>query len=639
MSTRTTTLAASLLAAAATTFASAEGGTFRLTILHSNDGESKLLSPAPNLADFGGIARFKTLVDQLRTTASAEGGVVMLSSGDNFLAGPEFNASLVAGVPFYDAIGLELVGYDASCIGNHEFDFGPDTLADFVSSFTDGTPFLSANLDVSAEPSLLALANAGRIRPSVVVETDGRSIGLVGATTADLPFISSPGAVVVDLNVKDRIQNEVDALLADGVDIIILMTHLQGIGTELSLVPQLRGVDVVIAGGGDELLANPGTLLVPDDAIDANNNGIPDILFGPYPLTANDADGRTVRIITTRGNYRYVGRLAVDFDRNGEIISVDPTSGPVRVAALSQQGGVASDPTVDAQVTQPVAAAVAGLAANIIATSETPLDGRNSIIRSRETGLGNLCADAILWQANQLAPSAGLPQAQIAFQNGGGIRNNNIIPAGPISELTTFSILPFANFVSIIENVPATTIKGVLENAVSRVSPPPGFPSSGNGRFAQIAGFSFAYEVDRAPGTRVRDVVLDDGTVLVDDGFVVQGAPTVNVATINFLANGGDQYNFGGASFTNLAVSYQQALFNYIVQPLAGLITDEQYPDLGEGRIVRVDNPADLDNNSTINAADLAILIGQWGTAGTADLDGSGVVDGADLAILLGSWS
>jgi hypothetical protein len=49
-------------------------------------------------------------------------------------------------------------------------------------------------------------------------------------------------------------------------------------------------------------------------------------------------------------------------------------------------------------------------------------------------------------------------------------------------------------------------------------------------------------------------------------------------------------------------------------------------------------NPADLDGSGTVDGADLAILLGQWGGPGTADLDGSGSVDGADLAILLGAW-
>ena len=115
-------------------------GVFWLTVLHNNDGESDLLNLGSGLEDFGGAARFKTVVDQLKWTAlnGLNGypnwwrGVVMVSSGDNFLAGPEFNASQEKGVPFFDTIAMDLIGYDAVAIGNHDFAFGPDVLADFV---------------------------------------------------------------------------------------------------------------------------------------------------------------------------------------------------------------------------------------------------------------------------------------------------------------------------------------------------------------------------------------------------------------------------------------------------------------------------------------------------------------------------
>jgi 5'-nucleotidase/UDP-sugar diphosphatase len=630
---------ACLLAGATTLAAAAAEGQFTLTVLHSNDGESKLLYPAPSLSQFGGIARFRTLVDRLREAGLANGGCLMLSSGDNFLAGPEWNASLTNGVPYYDAIGMQLVGYDGVCIGNHDFDFGPDILANFVASFTDGTPFLSANLDLSGEPALVALEGAGRIVASRVVTTAGRSIGLVGATTPDLPFISSPGNVIVDPDVRARMQAEIDALQAAGVDIIIGMTHLQGIGTELALLPQLRGLDVLIAGGGDELLWNPGQLLIPDDAIDANGDGVPDARYGAYPLQPVDADGRIVPVITTRGDYRYVGRFAATFDAKGDLVSFDPSSGPVRVAGGDLPDAVPADPEVTKLVTEPVAASVAGLAANVIGVTETPLDGRTTAIRSVETNLGNLCADALLWQASRLAKQEGLPMPQVAFQNGGGIRNNSIVPIGNFTELNTFGILPFSNFVAILPEVPAATIKATLENAVSRVSPPPGFPSSGNGRFAQVAGLSFRYEVDRTPGQRVARVQLEDGTLLVDGFEVVAGAPSIAVATINFLATGGDQYPFHGLPFESLGISYQQALFNYVTEELDGLISAVDYPAGGEGRIIRIDNPADLDGNSLINAADLNFLLASWGLSGPADLDGDGIVGSDDLTTLLAAWS
>ena len=635
--------AASVLAAGASAQSS-----FRLTILHTNDTESKLLYPSSSQQAYGGAARFKAKADALRAAANAAGGVVMVSSGDNYLAGPEFNASLSlpAGSRYYDSIALQAIGYDAICLGNHDFDFGPEVLANFINGFTDGTKFLSSNLDFSAEPSLNALVGSGRIAKRTTSVTDGVTIGFVGATTPDLPFISSPGDVVVDPNFAAAIQTEVDALTAAGVKHIVVMTHLQGISVERALASQLRDVDVLVAGGGDELLWNAGQLLVPDDAIDANNNGVPDARYGAYPLYETDANGRQLPIITTRGDYRYVGRCVVDFDANGLVTAVDPTSGPVRVASTAQADGVVEDAAVKAAVTDPVAASVAGLAANVIATSEVALDGRTSTIRAQETNEGNLCADSLLWNARLRAKGEGLPRPVVAFQNGGGIRNNSILPAGNFTELNTFQFLPFSNFAAIIPALPVPTFKALLENAVSRVQPPTGFPSSGNGRFAQIAGFRFTYSIAANPGSRVIDVVLDDGTVLVEDGVVLNPKATIAAATIDFLCRGGDEYPLTGLTFESIGVSYQQALYNYVVSAngLNGLISSADYPAAGEGRIVKFTPsssfPADINGDGIVNALDLAIVLGNWGLANRAgDANGNGVVEAEDLTIVLGNWS
>ncbi|HYY76528.1 MAG TPA: hypothetical protein VE644_09445, partial [Gaiellaceae bacterium] len=120
------TLVLTLTAGPATAAGKKPAGDFWLTILHNNDGESQLLNAGAGLEDFGGVARFKTLVDNLKADATTgkpspqqrgmKRGVVMLSSGDNFLAGPEFNASLDKGVPFFDTIAMDLIGYDAVAI-------------------------------------------------------------------------------------------------------------------------------------------------------------------------------------------------------------------------------------------------------------------------------------------------------------------------------------------------------------------------------------------------------------------------------------------------------------------------------------------------------------------------------------------
>jgi hypothetical protein len=86
------------------------------------------------------------------------------------------------------------------------------------------------------------------------------------------------------------------------------------------------------------------------------------------------------------------------------------------------------------------------------------------------------------------------------------------------------------------------------------------------------------------PGSRVVDITLSDGTPIVQGGNVVAGNDLA-IATIDFLARGGDQYPYRGAPFTSVGVSYQQALANYIVNGLNGVISAADYPEGGEGRI------------------------------------------------------
>ena len=563
---------------------------FTLTVLHNNDGESALLPDG----DEAGVARFKTVLDNERVgTVGKRKGAIMVSSGDNFLAGPEFNASLNDGI-WYDAIALDSFNYDAIALGNHDFDFGPDLLADFIGtgfSNPGDPPYLSANLDFSGEPGLQALVDSDVIAASTIVETSGVKVGIIGATTENLPFISSPRDVVVNA-VLPAVQAEVAELEGKGIKHIVFISHLQDIEGDIALAEELSGVDVMVAGGGDELLANPSDLLLPSDS--------PDDIFGPYPMIAFDDDARAVPVVTTSGSYGYLGKLVVDFDRHGNVLTW--SGGPVRVVGDAFPDGVAPDPALQAAVVDPVADYVADLATNVLATSEVDLDGIRENVRSMETNEGNLIADSQLWQAQQLAASFGVPEPDVALQNGGGIRNDNIIPAGDITELDTFSMVPFGNFVTVVPDIPRSQFKEIMENAVSRTQV--GDEPGGTGRFAQVAGFTFEYSATgtaqvlnddgtvAVPGTRIQSLVLDDGTVIVAGGAVVPG-DDVHIAITDFLARGGDQYPFRGAPFTALGVSYQQALANYLQAAtgdggLGGLISAAQYPFGGEGRITEL---------------------------------------------------
>ncbi len=576
---------------------------FTLTILHNNDGESKLLGNSP--VGFAGPAHFVSVVEAQRAAATAAGNaVVTISSGDNVLPGTAFAASESDGV-FYDALVLNRIGYDAVTIGNHDFDFGPTTLANFIAATDTSITFLSANLDFSLEPDLAAQETAGRIASTIVVnKTAGATpieVGIIGLTTPTITTISSPGNVVVSSELVAIVQAEIDALETLGVDAIILSSHLQGIASEQALAAQLRGVDVIIAGGGDELLANPTDLLLPGDTLNVER---------PYPILAPDADGNNIPVVTTTGEYRYLGRLDVSFDVAGNFVSA--TGGPVRVArddaATPAADAVAPDPVIQSTVVAPVQAFVNGLESAIIGTTQVPLDGRRAAVRSVETNLGNLIADAFLSAGKARAASFGVDAPAVALVNGGGIRNNAIIPVGSLSVKTTFDISPFGNFVSIVEDVPVPVFKSLLENAVSQtVRNAEGNVvegASNTGRFAQIAGFSVLYDVE-APasqlnpngsvatdGSRVLDVVLDSGVELYKNGALVPGAPaTIDIATVNFLAGGGDGYPFGGLPFTTLGLTDQQVVANYIQNLPLGVVTTALGYNGPQGRIEVVAAP------------------------------------------------
>ncbi len=545
--------------------------TFSLTILHNNDGESKLLPDED--AGLPGVARFVTQMKELQAAAAA--GVVTLTSGDNFLASQELNVSLARDGALYDSIALSGL-YDAMALGNHDFDLGPEVTARFIEGFDPAVTFLSANTDFSGEPVLQALVDSGVLAGSTVVETGGQQIGVIGAVTPQLRNISTPRNVVVS-GVLAAVQAEVASLTEAGVNKIILVSHLQGVSEEVALVADLAGVDVVIAGGGDDLLRNEGDTCMPDDEP-----------AGPYPMLVADSTGTDVPVITAPGGYRCIGALTVVFDGDGSIVSHSGRSVGVSFATTP-------DAAVQSSVIEPLAAAVAEIDADVIGTSEVDLDGRRASVRTGSSNQGNLHADALRATAANLAADFGTPMPDVAIQNGGGIRNDAVIPAGPITAGDTWDIAPFRNFVVVAE-VSRDTLHVLLEQAVDRI------PGAG-GQFPQVSGFRFTYdpsaparETDRAgdcslagdPGSRIRDVTLDDGTAIVRDGAVVPGDAVVLV-TIDFLANGGDCYPLADIEFTKLGVSYQQALANYISEDLGGTITAADYPEGGDNRIVAVE--------------------------------------------------
>src|SRR5690606_39768890 len=170
---------------------------------------------------------------------------------------------------------------------------------------------------------------------------------------------------------------------------------------------------------------------------------------------------------------------------------------------------------------------------------------------------GNLLADAMLATGRQRAAEFGVPEPQVALQNGGGIRNDSIIGPGDISVLNTFDIAPFTNFVAVVPDVSRADLVAAVEHGLSGLPDPQGF-------FGQWGGLVVEYDPDTPVGSRVVNLTLADGTQIVSGGTLVDGDP-ITLATIDFLAAGNDGYDMlESYDFTVVGVSYQQSLANYL---------------------------------------------------------------------------
>lgn len=620
----TVTLAGSLLPVAAQAFT--------LNLLHFSDGESQLLTRTGNIApattpptpfQYGGVGLFADLIDRQRNASSTDFDL-LITAGDNFLAGPQFEASvrLPAGQTFYDARALELFNIDVGGIGNHEFDFGPAVLARFLDPEGDGTafrPFVSSNLVIPDDSPLKTLIQPSQIVTKTVNGVQER-VGVIGVTTPQLRSISSPenigtlGDVVGTPGFSvlvSTVQAEVDRLTSQGVDKIVLASHLQNLNEERALAAQIKNVDIIVAAGSDTRLANPEDPLLPltDETRVPSYPLIFNSQTGLQVATLAEAGSAPTLIVSADGEYKYLGNLQVEFT-NGSITSIlEPGTGPKRNTALD---GLTPRADLVSEVQNPVSAFVAGLRQTAVGVTNVPLDSVRTNVRARSTLAGSLIADAIRDAAIDNALSAGLDPSKIlvGIQNGGGIRNDRRFnPGDTISEFDTFDVLPFSNFVSVVTGITGNELLPILERAVSGQTAP---DVGGGGQFLQLSGLEVVYDVTQpaqvvtadgqitAAGARIVSILLDPnndrtGQLLYDvaqGGFLFDPtAPLFDLATINFTANGGDNFatlaNISqDRKFTFSGVTYQQALERYIRQNLGGTIDAADIPS-GEGIRVR----------------------------------------------------
>jgi 5'-nucleotidase/UDP-sugar diphosphatase len=455
---------------------------FELTILHTNDVHAHYDSFEPwGEPVQGGGARLKTLVDRVR---DEDDDVLLLDAGDQFQGTLFFS---VGGADVVADVTNEL-GYDAMSIGNHEFDAGPAVLAQFIEKAD--FPVLSANIDASGDPDL-----GGKISAYEIFRVDGEEVGVIGLTTEHTASSSSPGPNVRFLDAIETAQATVDELRERGIDIVIALTHL-GYEDDLELARSVDGIDVIVGGHSHTLLST-------------------------YPETAWSSSGELVLVVTAQDWGRWLGELHVSFTDDGRISGYEGSLIPVDEAIREDEAMVA---ILDGYRPQ-----IEALMTHVVGSTDVALDGERDDVRGRETNLGNLICDAMLWKTRDLG-------AAVAIQNGGGIRAS--IPPGEITMGQVLEVLPYGNEITTL-TVSGDELLAAIENGVSAVE-------DGAGCFPQVGGMRFDFDPGLSAGSRVSSVEIWSA----EAGAFVALDPSADytIATNEFMADGGDGYDYSGAS-------------------------------------------------------------------------------------------
>ena len=554
---------------------------FTLQLLHASDMDG-------TTGALRNVENFSAILSGFR--AELPENTLVLSSGDNFIPGPRYYAagdpsinSILgsAGYGRADVALLNAMGFQASALGNHELDRGTGEFASIISAEVEDNsaylgarfPYLSGNLEFTSDSNLVGLVApdgqearlvGGSLARSAVVTVSGQRIGIVGATTPSLPLITGIGDIVVaptgyDLDsLAAIIQESVDALTAQGINKVILLAHMQRFDVEQALAEKLREVDIIVAGGSNTLLAD-----------DTDRLRLDDVPADTYPLLYQSSTDQSVLLVNTDGDYRYLGRLVVDFDAGGRIIpdSIDPyVSG---VYATDLQGGqlFAGQPIPEvSRIAESLRLVLQERDGDIAGRTAVYLAGRRVDVRTQETNLGNLIADAFLWTARQLDP-----ETQVSLKNSGGIRDSiglvtqppgtislddvQFLPPqanpvvgkreGDVSRLDIEGALRFNNGVSIIP-LTAKELVGIIEHTISAE----GVGEVPSSLFPQVGGMRFSFDSSAPSGQRIRSLAIVDDAGQVLDRVMVNGSLSgdperrIKMATMNFLANGGSGYPF-----------------------------------------------------------------------------------------------
>ena len=412
----------------------------------------------------GGFARLATAVKAERARSSH---VIIAHAGD------ALSPSLMSGFDKGDHIVklLNRIRPDVFVPGNHEYDFGEATFRERMKQAE--FPVIVGNLTDSQGKALKGL-DATR-----TFTFDGVRVGIIGLTDEESASTSSPGTLKFTSSVETvkRLSAE---LRNEGADIVVALAHA-GRKRDIRIL-RSGAVDVLLSGHDHDLaVVFDGKTVLAESKAQAEY-----LVVVELAVTVSERDGK--RSVRWWPNFRIV-----------DTADVQP------------------DPDVLAEVTayQKLLSEELDIT---IGRTETPMDSRRATVRTGESAIGNLFADA-------LRDATG---ADVAIVNGGSIRGDKLYPAN--TELTRRDVLaelPFRNKTMLLE-MTGEDLLAALENGIWYAGKP-------DGRFAQVSGVRIEARIGAVPGKRITKAEV--GTAPLDPKALYK------VATNDFIARGAEGYD------------------------------------------------------------------------------------------------
>ena len=395
------------------------------------------------------------------------------------------------------------MGIDVFVPGNHEFDFGKENYLKLTAAQT--YPTFAANLRDAAGNPL-----PGH-KDSQIFELGGIKVGVIGTTFDPTPQLSNPGDLKFS-STMEALRREARKLKSEGADILVAVVHADR-AMDYEIV-RSRVVDIVLTGHDHDLaIAYDGKVVM----VESNEEG--------NYVTAIDIAAKA----TGEGANRKVEWTPTFRVNDSRAATPDP-----EVAAIVKGYETELSKELDIE----------------IGTLGTPLDSRTGVIRTQETAIGNLIADAIRAATG----------AQLAITNAGGIRANKQYPAGhKLTRRDVLSELPFGNATSMVE-ITGKDVKDAIENGL-RDAP------QGSGRFPVVSGLTFEADLKQPQGSRVTSVKVD--------GKEIDLAGKYTVATNNFMLTGGDGYTALGRGKTLIGLTDGKLMANEVMVYIRRLGTVE----------------------------------------------------------------